>query len=73
MHLAGLPVWALILGACVVVPFLVQALADAEGRRVKVRTRALLHAFVAGGSGRLASGTARAASTGQADDEDGPG
>lgn len=58
MRIAGLPVWALVLAVCVLVPFAVQAWVDAERRRAKERTHALLQTLDA----RLASGPRRAAS-----------
>jgi hypothetical protein len=64
MRIAGLPVWALVLVACAVAPFVIQLWIDAEQRRAKERTRALLRPFVTTGSDvALASGTGRAAST----------
>lgn len=57
MRIAGLPVWALVLVACAVAPFVVQLWIDAEQRRARERTRALLRPFT-----RIAPGTQRAAS-----------
>jgi hypothetical protein len=64
MRIAGLPVWTLVLVACAVAPFLIQLWIDAEQRRAKERTRALLRPFLATieGEGAIASGTGRAAS-----------
>jgi hypothetical protein len=63
MRIAGLPVWALVLVACAVAPFLIQLWIDAEQRRAKERTRALLRPFFAtSAEGDLVSGTGRAAS-----------
>lgn len=46
MRVAGVPLWALVLGACVVAPFLIRAWIDAEHRRAKKRTAALLQGIV---------------------------
>jgi hypothetical protein len=62
MRIAGLPVWALVLAACVVVPFVVQVWIDAERRRAKERTRSLLQALDAARGSRIASGPRNAAS-----------
>jgi hypothetical protein len=62
MRIAGLPVWALVLGACVLVPFVVQVWIDAERRRAKERTRLLLQTLDAARASRIASGPRNAAS-----------
>lgn len=57
MRSLGLPVWALVLVACVVAPMLVRAWIDFEERRAKDRTRAMLQRL---GMGTGDDGTARA-------------
>jgi hypothetical protein len=42
MRVFGIPVWALVLVACVVAPLLIRAWLDAEQRRTKKRTAAIL-------------------------------
>jgi hypothetical protein len=42
MRVAGVPLWALVLVACVAAPLLIRAWIDAEHRRAKKRTAALL-------------------------------
>ncbi len=69
MRIAGLPVWALVLAACVLVPFVVQVWIDAERRRAKERTRALLQALDAARPAGIAPGPRRAASQTRADDD----
>lgn len=67
MRIAGLPVWTLVLVACAAAPFLIQLWIDAEQRRAKERTRALLQPFSAASASddEIASGTGRAASLGR--------
>ena len=64
MRIAGLPVWALVLAACVLVPFAVQLWIDAERRRAKERTRRLLQRLDRVTPIEGASGPPRAASEG---------
>ena len=45
MHVAGVPLWALVLLACVVAPLIIRAWIDAEQRRAKKRTADLLQPF----------------------------
>ncbi|MFI5298137.1 MAG: hypothetical protein ACHREM_08570 [Polyangiales bacterium] len=42
MTIAGIPVWALVIIACIVAPWLVQKWAEVKARRVEVATTALL-------------------------------
>jgi len=65
MRIAGLPVWALVLAACVLVPLVVQMWIDAERRRAKERTRLLLQTLDAGRATGIAPGPANAASQGE--------
>src|SRR5262245_50708807 len=58
MRIAGLPVWALVLAACVLVPFAVQMWIDAERRRAKERTRLLLQTLDAARAGPIAGASA---------------
>lgn len=51
MRSLGLPVWALVLVACVVAPMLVRAWIDFEERRAKDRTRAMLQRLGMGDDG----------------------
>jgi hypothetical protein len=55
MRAFGVPLWTLVLVACAVVPLLVKVWIDAEQRRTKKRTAALLQGFGAAKSGRTAS------------------
>jgi hypothetical protein len=45
MRIAGMPVWALVVLACAVAPFVLRAWVDAEQRRNKRRTSTLLHSL----------------------------
>ncbi|GAC1352757.1 MAG: hypothetical protein NVSMB1_18820 [Polyangiales bacterium] len=68
MLFAGLPLWTLIVVACATVPFGVRAWIDAELRRAKVKTRAMLHALDPQFTGNDdEGGPARAAQLGGAD------
>jgi hypothetical protein len=69
MRIAGLPVWALVLAACVLVPFVVQVWIDAERRRAKERTRHLLQSLDAARAAGIAPGPRNAASEGEDDME----
>lgn len=60
--MGGLPVWALVLAACALAPFVVQAWVEAERRRAKERTRALLQSLDAAAPVGIAPGPGRAAS-----------
>lgn len=48
MRVAGVPLWALVLVACVAAPLLIRAWIDAEQRRAKKRTAELLQAIARG-------------------------
>jgi hypothetical protein len=45
MRIAGMPIWALVVLACAIAPFLLRAWVDAEQRRNKRRTATLLEAL----------------------------
>jgi hypothetical protein len=46
MSIAGVPLWTLVLVACVVAPILVRVWIDAEQRRAKSRTARVLQGIV---------------------------
>lgn len=46
MRIAGVPLWSLVLVACIVAPLLVRAWIEAEQRRAKVRTARILQGLV---------------------------
>lgn len=72
MRSLGLPVWALVLVACVVAPMLVRAWIDFEERRAKERTRAMLQRLgMSAGAGD--DGTARADDAGGGNEEESHG
>ena len=65
MRIAGLPLWALVLVACVVAPFVIQLWVEADQRRTKERTRVMLRDLWTPKDeteDETASGTGRAAS-----------
>ncbi len=47
MRVAGVPLWAIVLVACVAAPLLVRAWIDAEQRRAKRRTAEMLQGIAA--------------------------
>lgn len=71
MRLAGMPLWTLILVMCAVIPFVIRAWIDAEQRRAKERTVAMLEELGADplltAPTSTASGPARAASISEDD------
>jgi hypothetical protein len=70
MRIAGLPLWMIVLAACALAPILLNAWIDAEQRRTKERTRAMLQRLA---SGSVASGAGRAASIPKAAEVDDTG
>ncbi|MGZ3421014.1 MAG: hypothetical protein ACXWUG_04610 [Polyangiales bacterium] len=64
MRVAGLPLWAIVLVACVVAPWLIRLFLDTEQRRAKRKTTEVLQGFA--GSHKpareSAAGAVRAAS-----------
>jgi hypothetical protein len=45
MRIAGMPLWALVIVACAVAPFVIRAWIDAEQRRARGRTVSLLESL----------------------------
>jgi hypothetical protein len=67
MRVAGLPLWAIVLVACVIAPWLIRVFLDSEQRRAKRKTAAVLQGFVSGRNrdgnrAERAAGAVRAAS-----------
>ena len=61
MSIAGVPLWSLVLVACIVAPLLVRAWVEAEQRRARERTARVLEGLVAAPSHDAAPGPARQA------------
>jgi hypothetical protein len=64
MRVAGLPLWAIVLVACAIAPWLIRLFLDAEQRRAKKKTAEVLQGFARGHNpaGESAAGAVRAAS-----------
>jgi hypothetical protein len=55
MQIFGLPVWSLVIVACILAPYAINAWADAERKRARARTEALLSSLDAESSSGAAS------------------